>query len=408
MSAERWDTSYEWRAVALLATGFGLVGLDRFIILPLFPTMMKDLGLDYQDLGLIASAFSIAWGLAAILMGGLSDKIGRRLTLIPAVIVFSLFAGCSGLANGLMGLLMIRILMGVSEGAYTPASIAATIEASKPSRRGFNLGCQQELFAVLGLGIGPIIATQLLSVVPSWRVVFVIVSLPGFILAWLMYRTLRDTQGSLASAEKPSADRQWSDVFKHRNVPLNMIGMCCMLTCLLVMSTMVPNYLVDYLHLETTQMGFVMSAIGFGGFAGQLLLPGLSDRVGRKAVVLGSYVGTFVSLAGMMSVGANPVLLFVLLFFTSFFNNSMICLNVGPLTSEAVSAAYTSTATGLVVGAGEVFGGGIAPSLAGYVALHFGIQFTFYLALGGLALGFAVALGLRETAPLRLKLREAL
>jgi len=219
-----------------------------------------------------------------------------------------------------------------------------------------------------------------------------------------MYRTLRDTQGSLASAEKPSADHKWSDVFKHRNVPLNMVGMCCMLTCLLVMSTMVPSYLVDYLHLETTRMGFVMSAIGFGGFAGQMILPGLSDRIGRKSVVLGSYVGTFVSLGGMMGVGANPVLLFVLLFFTSFFNNSMICLNVGPLTSEAVSAAYTSTATGLV----EVFGGGIAPSLAGYVAQHFGIQFTFYLALVGLALGFVVALGLRETAPLRLKLREAL
>jgi predicted MFS family arabinose efflux permease len=239
-------------------------------------------------------------------------------------------------------------------------------------------------------------------------VVFLIVSLPGFILAWLMFRTLRDTQGSLASAEKPSADRKWSDVFKHRNVPLNMFGMCCMLTCLLVMSTMVPSYLVDYLHLETTQMGFVMSAIGFGGFAGQLLLPGLSDRIGRKTVVLGSYVGTFVSLAGVISVGADPLALFALLFFTSFFNNSMICLNVGPLTSEAVSAAYTSTATGLVVGAGEVFGGGIAPSLAGYVAQHYGIQFTFYLALGGLTLGFAAALGLRETAPLRLNLREAL
>src|ERR1700761_2243499 len=119
MGAERWDTGYEWRAVALLATGFGLVGLDRFIILPLFPTMMRDLGLDYQDLGLIASVFSVAWGGAAIGMGGLSDRIGRRKTLIPAVVIFSLFAGASGLVGGLAGLLAIRALMGISEGAYT-------------------------------------------------------------------------------------------------------------------------------------------------------------------------------------------------------------------------------------------------------------------------------------------------
>jgi hypothetical protein len=46
----KWDTSYEWKAVTLLGLGFGLVGLDRWIIAPLFPFMMKDLNLNYQDL----------------------------------------------------------------------------------------------------------------------------------------------------------------------------------------------------------------------------------------------------------------------------------------------------------------------------------------------------------------------
>ena len=40
-----WDTSYEWKAVTLLGLGFGLVGLDRWIIAPLLPSIMKDLGL---------------------------------------------------------------------------------------------------------------------------------------------------------------------------------------------------------------------------------------------------------------------------------------------------------------------------------------------------------------------------
>jgi hypothetical protein len=47
------DVGYEWKAVAMLALGFGLVGLDRFIILPLFPVMIPDLGLNYQYLGII-------------------------------------------------------------------------------------------------------------------------------------------------------------------------------------------------------------------------------------------------------------------------------------------------------------------------------------------------------------------
>ena len=47
-SAE-WNRSYEVKAVALLAAGFGVVGLDRFIINPLFPIMQKELGLPADE-----------------------------------------------------------------------------------------------------------------------------------------------------------------------------------------------------------------------------------------------------------------------------------------------------------------------------------------------------------------------
>lgn len=398
-----WDKRYEWRAIALLSAGFGLVGLDRFIILPLFPAMMKDLHLNYQDMGLIASAFSIAWGASALVTGRLSDRIGRRRTLIPAVILFSILAGGSGLATAFLGLLAIRVLMGFSEGAYTPASIAAAIEASKPTRRGFNLGIQQDLYAILGLGLGPILATQLLQILPSWRWVFPLVSLPGFILAYAMMRTLRDTQGTLeTSIDRGDAKTGWLQLMKTRNVPLNMLGMCFMLTCLLVVTTMAPNYLVDVLHIGTQQMGFILSSMGLGGFIGQLVLPGLSDRIGRKTVVLICYAATFASLFAFLRAGSDPYTLFALLFSVSFFTNSMICLNVGPLTSEAVPAAFTATATGLVVGTGEMLGGGFAPGLAGYIAQNYGLQYTFVVALVGLAIGFTVACFLRETAPSRM------
>ena len=73
-----WDTRYEFRAVLLLCLGFGLVGLDRFMILPMFPTLMTELGLTYQDLVYITGILAITWGLAGFLMGRLSDRIGQR------------------------------------------------------------------------------------------------------------------------------------------------------------------------------------------------------------------------------------------------------------------------------------------------------------------------------------------
>lgn len=401
---KKWNARYEYTAVAMLALGFGLVGLDRFIILPLFPVMMADLQLDYQDLGNISAVLAIAWGISSIFMGRLSDRIGRRKVLIPAVLAFSLLAGLSGLANGIAALLLIRAVMGVSEGAFTPTAIAATAESSHPSRRGLNIGIQQAFFPILGLGLAPILATQLLLVLPSWRWVFVVVSLPGFVLAWFIYRKLRETRvAAPLTAVQQQAQGRWLDALRYRNVVLNILGMFCMLTSLFVLSVMMPNYLTDYLHLSLQQMGFVMSAIGLGGFIGQLLLPALSDRVGRKPVVLGSFITTGLCIGLLMRTGAEPLTLFVLLFLTTFFNFSMICMTVGPITSESVPLPLVSTATGLVVGIGEVFGGGVAPALAGFIAQHHGIQYTLYLALGGAVVGLLVASALRETAPVRLK-----
>jgi len=60
-----------------------------------------------------------------------------------------------------------------------------------------------------------------------------------------------------------------------------------------------------------------------------------------------------------------------------------------------------ASVAGLVIGAGEVFGGGIAPVIGGGIADNYGIQYTLYFALGGQLLGILIALLLKETAPRR-------
>lgn len=398
-----WDRSYEWKAVLLLSLGFGLVGIDRFMIMPLFPVMMRDLHLDYQDLGHITGALAIAWGLSAMFMGNLSDRLGHRKVLIPAIVVFSLLAGLSGLATGVGTLVALRALMGLAEGAYTPASIVATIDASKPSRHGMNVGLQQMALPLFGLGIAPILVTQLLKVV-AWHWIFAIVSIPGLVIAGLLYKVLRDTRVAVAdthTAVNDTGNHKWSDVFRYRNIPLNVVGMLCWLTCLVVLSALFPNYLTDYLHLGMEQMGYVLSAIGFGGMLGTLVMPALSDRIGRKPVMILSVLAAGFCLYQLMGTGAEPARLFQWLMLTLLFVFSLITLTVGPLSAESVPARLMSTASGVVVGIGEVFGGGVAPVIAGYVAKHFGIQYILHLGMGALALGLVVALCLNETVSAR-------
>src|ERR1043165_773332 len=235
---------YEWKAVTLLTLGFGLVGLDRWIIAPLFPAMMKDLQLNYQDLGNIVGALGLAWGIFAVVAGGLSDRVGRRRVLIPALVGFSLLSGVSGMTSGLVSLIAIRALMGVTEGSFCPPSFATTNDASKPSRRGFNLGLQQSTFPLFGLALGPIVATQLLGVT-SWRWIFVLVAIPGLILAVLIAATIREAPPTRAKAAEQRAPL--SELFRHRNVPLAMPALLCAMSGIFTISAMIPNYLVDYL-----------------------------------------------------------------------------------------------------------------------------------------------------------------
>ena len=398
---DRWDTSYEWKAVALLGLGFGLVGLDRWIIAPLFPFMLDDLGLNLQDQGNIIGILGMAWGVFAIFSGRVSDRIGHRKVLIPAIMLFSLLSGLSGMATGLASLFAIRVLMGVMEGSYCPTSFTATAAAALPSRRGFLQGLQQSGFALFGLALGPIIATQLLQVVPSWRWVFWIVAIPGFIVGALLYAVLREpaqTQGGhLVGATHASG--RWLDVFKSRNIVLSMCSLFCAMTCVFVLGAMVPNYLIDYLKLSPTQMGFVMSGLGFGGFFGQFGVPGLSDLFGRRVMAVLGFLGASLFVYLLINTGANPPALFVLLFLVSFCCLGNIALITGPISTESAPPGLISSAIGMVVGAGEIFGGGVAPIIAGAVAQNYGIENILWVALFGVSLGIFVSLFIKETAP---------
>ena len=397
-TSKTWDSAYEWKAVLILSLAFGLVGLDRFILPPLFPTMMKDLGLNYQDLGNLVGALGVAWGISAILIGSLSDRIGRRAVLMPAVVLFSLLSALSGMATGLVSLLLIRAVMGVAEGAVAPTGVAVAVEASHPKRRGMNNGFFQCTIALFGQGFGPILATQLL-LFTSWRNVFLLVGIPGLIIAAFMWTIIREPRTvAPASADRP-ARAPMSKIFSHRNVPLSMAGLLCAMAGVFVLSAIMPNYLTDYLKLTGPQMGFVTSAIGFGGALGQLGLLTVSDFTGRRPATLVSFLVAAVFLWLFIHTGANPPLLFAYLSLAAMFNFGALAILAGPVPAEAAPLGLMASVAGIVIGAGEIFGGGIAPSLAGAIAQHFGIQYTLYLALGGQIAGLLISLLLRETAP---------
>ena len=392
------DTGYEWKIILVLSLTFGLVGLDRFILPVLFPAFMGELGLDYGDLGNLVGILAVFWGLSAFAMGFVSDRVGRRKVLIPAVIVFSLMSALSGMAAGLVSLLVIRAVMGLAEGPVASTGVAVAVEASHPRRRGMNNGIFQCMISLMGNAIGPIIATQLL-LVTTWRTVFMLVGIPGLIMAAVMFVLVREPAHATPDGNRV-ARPGIRDLFSHRNVPLAMLTLMCAMGGIFVMGAMMPNYLTDYLHLTVQQMGFVTSAIGFGGAIGQFGMPTVSDFIGRRMATLVSYFLAAVFTYLFTQAGAdNLTALFWLIFFAALFNFSALAILAGPVAAEAAPLGMVASVAGLVIGAGEVFGGGAAPAIAGQIAAASGIQHVFTFTIGSLVVGFIVALFLKETAP---------
>jgi predicted MFS family arabinose efflux permease len=390
----------EFQTVAVLALGFGLVGIDRFLISTLFPVIARDLHLSYSDIGVITGALAVAWGLASLVFGVVSDRIGRRIVLTLSMIVFSVLIGASGLATGLLTLVAARVIMGLADGAFTPASIIGTLAVSAPSRIGRNIGIQQMMVPLLGLGVAPLFVAFALRFI-DWRYIFLLFPLPGLALAFALWKIIPpnapSAPGPAATPGRGMAD--FAVVFRIRNVRIAALLMLCWLTCLVTTLAFMPNYLLDHLHLSPVQMGGIMSVIGLGATAGTLVLPWLSDKLGRKLVMAGASLAVLFSLLLLAHASANVPTLFSFLFLVHFFNFALIALTVGPLCATSVPAALMATASGIVIAVGELIGGGLFPVVVGHVAQRFGIEHLFWPPVFMIGAGFVLTLGIRSTTP---------
>jgi len=404
------DTSYEWKIILLLSITFGLVGLDRFV-LPFIlqspnSTMGKDLDLTIEDAGSMAGYLGMAWGISAFVMGYLADKVGRRAVLVPAILVFSLMSASSGLAGSITALVVFRVIMGIAEGPVASTGVAVAVEASKPARRGMNNGIFQCMISLFGLALGPVIATRLLAS-HSWHTVFMLVGAPGIIMAILMWIVVREPAKQVDHGHG-GGGTPFLGMFGHRNAKVAPLTLVCAMGGIFVIAAMIMGYLTapigKGLGLDPITAGNVASAVGIGGCIGQFALPALSDVIGRKLSTLASYILAAVALYFFTQAGPdNTTTLWILLFFASLFNFAALAILAGPVAAEAAPPGMLASMAGFVIFAGEFVGGGAAPIIAGKIAAgSYGLKGALYFAACGLAVGFLVALFLKETAPRRL------
>ena len=394
------SASYENVLLCVLFLTFGFVFFDRLALSFLFPFMEQELQLSNSHLGMLSSVLALAWAVSGALVGAWSDRRGQRKPLlIVAVILFSLCSALSGLVGGFLSLLLFRGIMGLAEGPILPLSQSLMVEASSPHRRGLNMGLLQGSAAgLLGAVVGPPLLVALAEAL-GWRHAFIVSLLPGLLIAWLIWRHVRPdpprAQRPAPRAEEAKGKRL--ALLKSRNILLCTLISCVFVTWFIVLISFTPTFLVNARGFSPATMGRLMSCLGVAWVVWGFAVPAISDRIGRRPTLVAfSLLAACCPLALLYAPNATSLGLLLLLTYTGL---GCFTLFMATIPAETVSRSVIATALGLIMGLGELVGGFLAPTVAGFAADRFGLSIVMWMSCGGALLAAFLSLFLRETAP---------
>lgn len=396
--------TYEAGLVALVFLTWGTVFLDRTSLLSLVPYIKHDIPLSHEQVGLLASALALAWAFSSLIFGAMSDRVGRRPILIPAVFIFSVLSWLSGMVRSFGQLYLVRALMGAAEGP-TWATITATVEeSSAPERRGRNVGIVVSAAALVGLAIAPILTTQI-AARWNWRWAFFVAGVPGIILGVVLWKYVREPERR-AGSHKISIG-QFFSVLQYRNMWLCCLGSAGFMTWLWVMHASAPQYITEVSKNSATFAGLVQGASGAGAFVWGWIFPWISDRWGRKPVLLFmALISAAVPLTYQVPFLIHHPWLMAAAGFIANGGQGIAALVLVLVPTESVAPELAGTAIGLSTMIGEIIGGTLAPYISGVVADRHGLAAALWIAAGGAIVVFLAGLMMRETAPFKLSANQ--
>jgi MFS family permease len=348
--------------------------------------------------------FSAAYAVSGYFIGGLSDRTGqRRNFLLACVLAFSALSAFCGLAQSFIFLVGARLLLGIAEGPVLPMLQSVMIPESSEHRRGFNVGFLQNVSPFLiGQLAAPIALTQLATNY-NWRVTFFLTAIPGLLIFPFLWKLIRPTPQRQAAAVREhslQAAPHATSLFRNRNVLLCVALAACTGTWILLHMTFLPLYLVRVAGYSATEMGFMMSLLGVGGCIASLILPALSDRVGRKPVLIAGFLlGLTTPLAVLFAHGATGLLTAGILVGSCVLGCTPLTITIVP--SDSVPNESLARAIGLTSASSAIVGGMVMPALAGRLADIYGLQTPLWIAFGALGVAMVVACGLTEMSGAR-------
>jgi predicted MFS family arabinose efflux permease len=363
------------------------VSSQFMVVAPILPRIAEQLSVPAASLGLLVSGYALAVGVVAVVMGPISDRVGRRRMLLAGTAVMAVALALHGLARDFTTLLTVRVLAGAGGGVLTGAAAAYVGDYFPYHRRGWALGWVMSGMAagqILGVPIGALAAER-----AGFRLPFLLFAATmalGWVIAGI-FLPRPDVAPSGDALSPGGGLRHYASLLARPGVVAGAAAYLSIFTGSALFVVYFPGWLEAARGSSPAQVAAVFSV---GGVATMLVGPRagrISDAIGRRVVVIGASLGMALLLAlapwgvrGPWSAGALFFLLMALVAARSSALDAVL--------TEIVSGAQRGSMMSLLMATGQL-GFGAGGALAGQVYGTIGYAGNAVLAAAA-ALGVAL------------------
>jgi MFS family permease len=397
--------------------------VDRVNVSTAASAFGPEMHLSHTQIGLVFSAFAYPYLVFQIIGGWVGDRFGPRRTLALCGIVWAGATVLTGLAGGLVSMLIARLLLGLGEGATFPTATRAMSNWMPPEKRGMAQGITHAASRIGNTVAPPLIGW--LMIATNWRGAFIITGIVSFLWAvvWIWYfrdnprehpRITDDECAVLPaySGAKERAPTPWRRLFA-RMAPVTAVYFCYGWVLWLFLSW-IPQYFLHNYHMQLTKSAFFASGVFFAGVLGDWLGGSLTDailkksgnvRMARNLMVAVCMLLTLLSLAPIMFVSDLSITLAACCLSAGFFFNEM---TIGPMWAVPMDIApkHSGIASG-VMNSGSALAAIVSPVVGGFLIDRTGNwNLPFIISMALMALGIILSFTMQPNRTLEAHERE--
>ena len=351
--------------IALMMTGYG-------IVMPVFAKRIGELGGGVQALGVMTMGFALAQFLLSPFMGSLADRFGRRPLILIALVGEVLAYSSYLLAQSVPLYIAIRFFQGAITAGLLPAAMGVVGDTVPEDQHAQWTGVIMGSYGA-GFILGPALGGLLFD---SWGFAAPFASsaslaLLGLILALIMVPDTRP-ESLRVQAPKPFLGQlHWREIWSAIPRPVSLFATLLLIDFIATFAfafiePQMALYAYNQLSLTPTQLGIIVGCYGLAMLLGQGFLGTLSDRYGRKRVML---IGLFLN--GMLYLGLifiKPFILLILVALIAGLGDALFIPAVGAAYLDIAEPQHRSQVIG-IKGSGAALAGVMGPLLVAIVSV---------------------------------------